>query len=172
LHPGYDLVRQTISSLELVSNGWTQQANFIAFGLLLASFAVGMRKELQGGFGATVFPILEVLVGVGLVISGIFTFDPLHTTGDYITFVSAMIGLLVMARRFAQEPRWGIGWVLYSIGTALLMVGFLAAFGTALSHGGPAGLFERLAGLVRSIWTIIFVLRLLAGTGFSSQRRA
>ncbi len=29
LHPGYDLMRQTISSLELVSNGWTQQVNFI-----------------------------------------------------------------------------------------------------------------------------------------------
>lgn len=172
LHPGYDLVRQTISSLELVSNGWTQQANFIAFALLLACFAVGMRKELLGGFGATLFPILEVLTGVGLVISGIFTFDPWHTTGDYITFVSALIGLFVIAWRFAREPRWGIGWVLYSIGTALLMMGFLAAFGTALSHGGPAGLFERLAGLVRSIWTIIFVVRLLAGTGFSSQSQA
>lgn len=167
LHPGYDLIRQTISSLELVSNGWTQQVNFIVFGLLLCGFAIGIRKELAGGFGATLFPILQGLVALGLVISGIFVSDPLHTIGDYISFISIVIGLLVMARRFAQEPHWGIGWTVYSIGSAILVMGFLAAFGTALSHGGPAGLFERLAALVRSIWTILLVGRLLTGTRFS-----
>ena len=169
LHPGYDLMRQTISSLELVSNGWTQQVNFIVYGLLLGVFAVGIRKELFGGFGATVFPILQVLIALGLIISGIFVFEPLHTTGDYITFLSAVIGLFVIARRFAQERHWGIGWAVYSIGSALLMMGFLAAFGIALGHGGPAGLFERLAGLVRSIWTILFVGRLLIEARLSPQ---
>lgn len=169
LHPGYDLMRQTISSLEMVSNGWTQQVNFIVFGLLLAVFAVGVRKELAGGFGATAFPILQVLVALGLIISGIFVAEPLHTTGDYITFLSAVVSLFVIARRFAQEPHWGTGWVLYSIGSAFLMMGFLAAFGFALSHGGAAGLFERLAGLVRSLWTILFVGRLLLGATLSPR---
>ena len=170
LHPGYDLMRETISSLEVVSNGWTQQVNFIVFGLLISCFAVGIRKELAGGFGATVFPLLQVVVALGLIISGIFVAEPLHTIGDYISFLSLVIGFFVIARRFAQEPRWGIGWVVYSIGSAFLMMGFLAAFGTTLSHGGPAGLFERLAGLVRSIWTILFVGRLLMGIRLSSQR--
>lgn len=169
LHPGYDLVRQTISSLELVTNGWTQQANFIVYALLLGGFALGIRKELAGGFGAAAFPILQGLVALGLVISGIFTFEPWHTTGDYITFFSAVISLFVMARRFAQEPRWGMGWVVYSIVTALLMMGFLATFGAMLGHGGPAGLFERLAGLVRSLWTILLVARLLAGARLSAR---
>jgi Protein of unknown function (DUF998) len=172
LHPGYDLMRQTISSLEWVSNGWTQQVNFIVFALLISCFAVGIRKELSGGFGATAFPILQGLVALGLIISGIFVSDPLHTIGDYISFLSLVIGFFVIARRFAQEPHWGIGWVVYSIGSALLMMGFLAAFGTALSHGGPAGLFERLAGLVRSIWTVLFVGRLLTGTRLSPQSQA
>jgi uncharacterized protein DUF998 len=167
LHPGYDLVRQTISSLELVSNGWTQQVNFIVFGLLISCFAVGIRKELSGGFGATAFPILQVVVALGLIISGIFVADPLHTIGDYISFLALIIGFFVIARRFAQEPDWGLGWVIYSIASAFLMMGFLAIFGTALTHGGPAGLFERLAGLVRSIWTILLVGRLLSGTKFS-----
>jgi hypothetical membrane protein len=169
LHPGYDLMRQTISSLELVSNGWTQQVNFIVFGLFISCFAVGIHKELSGGFGATMFPILQGLVALGLVISGIFIHDPLHTIGDYISFLSIVIGFLVIARRFAQEPHWGIGWAVYSIVSAILVMGFLAAFGTALSHDGPAGLFERLAVLVRSIWTILFAGRLLTGTRLSPQ---
>jgi hypothetical membrane protein len=169
LHPGYDLMRQTISSLEWVSNGWTQQVNFIVFALFISCFAVGVRKELSGGFSATAFPILQGLVALGLLISGIFISDPLHTIGDYITFLSLVIGFFVIARRFAQEPHWGIGWAVYSIGSAFLMMGLLAAFGTALSHGGPAGLFERLAGLVRSIWTVLFVGRLLTGTRLSPR---
>jgi hypothetical protein len=169
LHPGYDMMRQTISSLELVSNGWTQQVNFIVFALLISCFAVGIREELSGGFGATTFPILQGLVALGLVISGIFVHDPLHTIGDYITFLSIVIGFFVIAWRFTQEPHWGVGWAVYSIASALLAMGFLAAFGTALNHGGDAGLFERLAGLVRSIWTLLFVGRLLTGTRFSPQ---
>lgn len=137
--------------------------------LFLSCFAVGIRRELSGGFGATAFPILVGLEVLGLVISGIFVSDPLHTIGDYITFLSAVLGFFVITRSFAQEPHWGIGWVVYSIGSALLMMGFLAAFGTALSHGGPAGLFERLAGLVRSIWTVLFVGRLLTGMRLSPQ---
>lgn len=169
LHPGYDLMRQTISELELVSNGWTQQVNFIVFALFLSCFAVEIRKELSGGFGATAFPILVGLEALGLVISGIFVSDPLHAIGDYITFLSAVLGLFVMARRFAQEPHWGWGWAVYSIGSAFLMMGFLAAFGTPLGHGGPTGLFERLAGPVRTIWTILFVGRLLTGTRLSPR---
>ena len=77
-------------------------------------------------------------MALGLIISGIFVSDPLHTIGDYISFLSLVIGFFVIAQRFAQEPQWGIGWVVYSIGSALLMMGFLAAFGTALSHSGTA----------------------------------
>ncbi len=49
------------------------------------------------------------------------------------------------------------------------MMVFLAAFGVANGHGGLAGLFERLAVLVRSIWTLLFVARLLTGTRLSRQ---
>src|SRR5690348_7289944 len=57
LHPGYDLVRQPISDLELVTNGWTQSANFILFGLLIACFAFGLRKELVRGVGVIWIPL-------------------------------------------------------------------------------------------------------------------
>lgn len=167
LHPGYNLLRETISSLEVVSQGWTQQVNFIAFGLLTFCFAVGLRRELKGGSGAFWFPILQGFVAIGTIISGIFVYEPLHTIGDLLTFIPIVVGFLVITIRFAKEPQWK-GWATYSLISALLMVVFLAAFGNALSHGGSAGLYERLAGLVKSIWTILFVGRLLAGAYLSS----
>lgn len=167
LHPRYDLLHQTISSLEVVSYGWTQQVNFVVFGLLTFCFAVGLRGELKGGRGGLTFPLLQGIVAVGTIMSGIFVSEPLHTTGDLLTFISIVIGFFVIATRFIKEPQWK-GWALYSILSALLMMVFLAAFGDALRHGGFAGLYERLAALVKSLWTIFFVGRLLTGAHVSS----
>jgi hypothetical membrane protein len=168
LHPGYDLTRQTISALEGVSNGWTQSANFIVFGLFISCFAVGIRKELAGGIGETWFPLLQGVVALGLVISGIFVHDPIHTIGDFISFTAILIDFFVMARRFAGERHWR-GWATYSIMSAILLLVFLISFGIALNRGGPAGLFERLAVLDRSIWSILFTARLLTGIGFTKE---
>src|SRR5579875_2966339 len=162
LHHGYSPVYQTISSLELVSHGWVQQANFIVFAFFAVGFGLGMLKELRGGVGGTLFPLLQVPVAIGMLISGVFIHDPLHTIGDFITFLAIIAGFVVMAFRFAQEPQWR-GWGIYSIVSALLMIFLLAMFGRSLHSGGPAGLFERLAAGVREVWEVILAARLLLG---------
>src|SRR5581483_11735127 len=131
LHHGYNPVYQTISSLELVSNGWVQQANFIVFAFFALGFGLGMRQELRGGTGATLFPLLQVPIAIGLLISGVFTHDPLHTIGDFISFLSIVASFVVMALRFAREPQWR-GWTIYSIVSAVLMMLLLAMFGSNL----------------------------------------
>lgn len=169
LHHGYSPIHETISSLEVVSHGWTQQLNFIVFGLLTVCFALGLRKELKGSTGATWFPLLQGFVAIGMIMSGVFVTEPLHTIGDSITFISTIIGFFVMAARFRKEPQWK-GWMVYSLMSAFLMMTFLAAFGNAMHHGGDVGLYERLAGLVKSVWTIFFVGRLLTGTPLSAPK--
>lgn len=164
LHPGYDLLRQPISNLELVTNGWVQSANFIIFGLLIVCFAFGLRKELVGGFGATWIPLLQGLVALGLIISGVFVHDPLHTSGNILSFSALVVSCFVFARRFAMDTRWH-GWATYSIATGVFTLLFIIAFGVAQSHHGPAGLFERMAIITRSIWTILLAARLLAKPG-------
>ena len=52
--PGYSLVRDTISALELNPIGIAQQTNFFVFGVLICMFAVGLRREMQEGFGSLV----------------------------------------------------------------------------------------------------------------------
>jgi hypothetical protein len=53
---------------------------------------------------------------------------------------------------------------LESVATALLMVICLGLFGATLDHHGDAGVVERLAVFVRSLWTVLFVGRLLTET--------
>ena len=162
--PGYNSLVFPVSALESGPLGWIQVANFIVFGFFIGGFAVGLRKALVGGIGVIWLPLLEGVVALGLLGDGIFTHDPLHTVCDVVTFTSALVVCIIFARRFAGDSRWR-GWATYSIVTGILLVVFLTTFGVAMTHHGPAGLFEKLAILVRAIWTILLAARLLVRPG-------
>lgn len=168
LHPGYDAVRQTISDLELLDHGWVQQANFIFFGLLVAGFAIGMRLELARGPAAIWFPSLQGLVALGLIASGVFVHNPAHTIASFVAFLPLVLSFFVIAGRFARVTGWR-GWAAYSIASGIVIMALLAAFGTALGQGGPAGLLEKSAVLVRAVWSILFVARLLPGASVAPR---
>ncbi|HKD76510.1 MAG TPA: DUF998 domain-containing protein, partial [Ktedonobacterales bacterium] len=71
--PGYDAWTMAGSALSLSSQGWEQIANFIVSGLLIFGFAFGVRCALPG---TTWGPILFAIVGIGLIVAGIFVTDP------------------------------------------------------------------------------------------------
>jgi hypothetical protein len=160
--PGFNTLRDTISSLELVKNGWLQQLNFIIYGILLGFFNIGLVKELKSGLNAILIVLFQVFISIGLIGDGIFIHEPLHTMCDLITFNSALIVLFLFAWRFYKGSNWR-GWTAYSILTALLMMALLAAFGIANKNHGLSGLYERLVVLPRALWTILFTVRLLKG---------
>ncbi len=163
LTPGYSSMKQAISDLELVKNGWMQSANFILMGIFVCLFGIGLRMELKKGVAAISLPVFQFLVALGLILSGIIIHDPFHTFASMISFISLVISFFLFAQRFRGDYRWK-GWVAYSIVSGLLMMAFLALFGISKSMGGPAGLFERLVVAVRSVWSLIFTIRLLKGT--------
>ena len=76
IRPDYDPARVFVSQLSLGDEGWLQVANFVVSGLLIAAFAVGLRRVLASGLASRWGPNLIGLVGLGLVISGIFVTDP------------------------------------------------------------------------------------------------
>ncbi len=159
--PGYSSLRDTISALEFTSLSAAQRANFLVFGILLCAFAAGLRKELGNGRGSFVIPFFQALGGIGVIGDAIFIHNPLHLVCDLIAFNSALIVLFLFAWRFKAEPRWK-GWSAYSIATALVMMGLLTAFGLANHFGGLPGLMEKLASCTRTLWSVLFVARLLA----------
>lgn len=168
--PAYNSLLLTVSALENGSLGWIQVANFIVFGFFIAGFAIGLRNALVAGIGVTSLPLFEGFVALGLIGDGIFTHDPLHTVCDVLTFTSALVVCIIFARRVARDPRWK-GWATYSIVTGILLVVLLTTFGVAMSLHGPAGLFEKLAVLVRATWTVLLAVRLLARPGRLSPQR-
>jgi hypothetical protein len=162
LVPEYDALRDTISALALTNLGFAQRMNFLVFGMALCAFAVALRRELGAGRGAALIPIVQSVTGVGLIGDAIFVYGPMHMVCDLIAFNSALLVLFLFAWRFAGDDRWK-GWAALSIVTALLMMAFLAAFGVANHVGGTAGLFEKLASLTRSSWSVLLVQQLYAG---------
>lgn len=162
LAPGYDALRDTISALEFTTLGLGQRINFLVFGMTLCTFAIALRRELGVGRGALLIPIVQGVSGVGVAGAGIFAHEPIHTACDLITFNSALLVLFLFAWRFAGDSRWK-GWTALSVLTALLMMAFLTGFGVAQQVGGPAGLFEKLASLTRTSWSVLLVWQLYAG---------
>ena len=177
--PGYDAVTLPVSALSLSSDGWMQVANFAGFGVLVIAFAVGLRRLLTPGPARTWAPLLEAVGGVALVAAGLFVEDPtggyplgvpaaaqasfhgeIHLAATIAAFGARLAWSLVIAARLARDPGWRILAGL-AVAAAVLMVVCLAAFGGALAHGGPAGVFERLATVSASALTAAIALRLL-----------
>ncbi|MGZ3676875.1 MAG: DUF998 domain-containing protein [Ktedonobacterales bacterium] len=177
---GYDAWQYAISVLSLGPGGWVQRANFIVFGVLVVASAFGWRMALKPGAGATWYPILKGITGVGLIVDGFFSQDPVigypvgttvveaptthgivHNLAAFVTITAIAVSCFVLARRFAVEPRWR-GWALYAVATGLLTMGLIAAFGAMNGHAGaPAGLFERLATGINTILSLLVFSRLL-----------
>ena len=162
LAPGYDALRDTISALEFTTLGLAQRINFLIFGMTLCTFAVALRRELGTGRGAVLIPIVQCMAGVGVIGDAIFAHEPMHMVCDLIAFNSSLLVLFLFAWRFANDGRWK-GWTALSILTAVLMMSFLTAFGVTNHVGGPAGLFEKLASVTRTTWSVLLLRALYAG---------
>lgn len=166
LTPSYNSLHDTISSLELTSFGLVQQINFFVFGALLCVFALGLRREMLQGFGAALIPAIQFVDGLGVIGDAIFVRSTPHLACDLVAFNAALCVLFLFAWRFRRDPRWH-GWTAYSFLTAIAMMALLFGFGMANHLGGPAGLMEKLATIVRTSWSVLFVSRLLAGARLS-----
>jgi len=170
LAPGYSQLHDTISAIEFTPLGAAQRANFALFGALMCGFAVAMRNELSPGRGSAVIPLFQTLGGLGVIGDAIFIYEPLHMVCDLVAFNSALLVLILFAWRFKREEQWR-GWSAYSIGTALLMMLLLSAFGFMNHVGGPAGAMEKLASAIRTAWSAALAARLLGGARLGITRR-
>ncbi len=164
VRPGYDPLRQPVSSLSIGAAGWTQIANFLITGSLLIAFAVGLRRALRPAFWG---PLLIGLAGLGLVGAGLFVADPLngyppgaplvpvarsthgrlHDLFGVPVFLGLPIAGFVFTRLFAR--RGERGWAVYSFMSALAMFVLFVVAGMGFNQtpglSAFAGVFQRLS---------------------------
>lgn len=170
---GFDLARHPWSLLSNGGLGWIQIANFVLTGLLTVAFAVGLRRALRPGRGATWVPRLIGAYGASLLAAGAFRADPaagfptgtptgmaqitwhggLHLLAGSIGFGCLVAACLVLGRRFAAEGRRG--WAAFSRVTGVL---FLAAFVGISSGAGSAATVLPFVAAVVLAWTWLAAL--------------
>jgi len=165
--PGYDPMRMFVSVLSLGDAGWQQIANFVVSGSLVVAGALGLRRVLTEGPGATWGPLLVGLAGVGMVLAGIFATDPaqgfppgtpsglpgsyswhavVHQLASSLVFLGLPVAMFVMARRFRGE---GSRWEMYCQASAVGVLFFLVA---AFLVTDVTGLLQRVAILLALGW--------------------
>ena len=142
LLPDYSHVRLPISALAAWPTGWIQVLNFHVFGALTIVFARALHGAVRPTrYGFSGFALL-VLTGVGLILSGIFSWHMVdgvpretlpHVIAAIIVFIGTGLGLMSLSRRLAADPQWrdlatytmasGIAVVVLFMMTALLAIG-------------------------------------------------
>lgn len=175
LRPDHSLMELPISALAAGSSGWVQNANFLLFGSLMIAYAVGLHLGVRPSrVGVAGFAFL-VLSGIGLLWVGLIpatdatgAFDEnrlLHIPGFIMTFLGAAIGLIVMSRRMARDPKWkSVATYALACGIVMLVL-FLVGGGLVRPPGAPLhawlGLFQWVLLVVWLPCTIVLAFRLL-----------
>src|ERR687890_2851007 len=120
------------SGLALGPYGAAQVANFVASGLLLAFFALGLHLGATNGRGSPFGSALLFVAGTAMALMG-FETDPIRRIGPrslhglihdaaYLIFVLAFLAALFsLWRRLAADPRWR-DHARYTLATGLLAV--------------------------------------------------
>jgi len=166
--PGYNPYRSTVSELSLSEWGWQQIANFLMCGTLMVAFTLGMRRVVTSRWAARILTV----TASGMLMAGVFVCDPglaypagaadalpvatgtwhglLHGIAGAIVFFSLPLAIGFMAVWFARQGRRD--WCVYSLTTLVIgFAGFMASNISAM-HGGPAGLFQRVAIIAYFTW--------------------
>jgi hypothetical membrane protein len=175
LRSDHSLVEHPISALAAGPSGWVQNVNFLVFGLLMIAYAIGLHLGVRPSRAGVVGFAFLVLSGIGLMWGGVFpatdatgAFNEdrlLHIPGFIMTFLGGGIGLIVMSRRMARDPRWqSVATYALVTGIAMLVL-ILVGGGLVRPPGAPLhawlGLFQRVLLAVWFPCTIVLALRLL-----------
>ena len=162
LQPGYNPIRDTISSLVWGYGGWIQTVNFYLFGILLMFFAVKFFADKNNKVSYRASGILLLLIGLGFIILGICpTQSPgaeqtvqsiIHGVTVYCIIILFPTTCFVLASVLRNEtyPRFLF---IYTCITGTLNLAFilLGAF-FAVSHEYWFGMVERLIILNGFAW--------------------
>ena len=158
---GFEFSRHSLSLLSNGSLGWIHVTTLVVTGLMTIAAAVGVRRALRGGPGASWGGGLLAGYGAALVLGGIFVADPmdgfpvgtpagapteatlsglLHLASGGLGFACLVGATAVLARRFARESRLSWAWASAVTGVVVL-AGFVGVASGSTSALAVLGLW-------------------------------
>lgn len=169
-----------VSELALGPRGWIQAVNFVLFGVLFLVFTRGVAGELQYGRASRAGPILLAIIGISLLVSGLFVMDPvttppdqtswhgkLHTLFGALAFSLMPVSCFVFLRRFTADPKWrSLQWWTLAAGTIIAASVVVMSVGPTQPPAAPnafnewIGVIQRTALVTYLAWQFTFALGL------------
>lgn len=172
---GYSVWRNGVSQLGTGDGAWLFAVAFVLGGILIGLFALGLRRVLRSGRGATWGPIVIAVAAAGFIISGLVPTDPalgyppgelptatlagrVHQGAGTLVFGGLSAAAFILARRLRSDAR---GLANFSLVTGTLIIVFAFAAGIAyrldsleIWRPAPAGILEQLSLLAAYGWLI------------------
>jgi len=168
--PGYNLVKDSISSLALTSLGWLQTIGFLAIGLLVEIFTAGLLFNIKRARGFHFGIGLLVFFGFALLLIGAFRTDPVgaaHTIEGRIHGLTATAAfwifpaaILAISPSIKNDPAWK-SLFRYTVVAAILAIVFVITLGVLPDETSWFGLFERILVANMIIWVEVAAVKLL-----------
>lgn len=177
LRPGFDHVGQYISELGergSATASLMRYAGFVPTGLMHIAFAAAFRLSLirlgARPLSTLLASLLIGLNGIGRIGAGLFACEPgcaspevlvqrLHSLSATIAFLALISATLLAAPLFRRIGRLRPLWA-YSLVSGCAGLIFLGLMSASEATGSAAGLYERLASGVLSLWIFIVAARL------------
>lgn len=177
IHPAYNPVTDYVSELSRGELGWLQVANFIVFGAAMLAFAAGILWGASRGPGSIAGATLFALVGICLLLAGIFTTDSrtagVHTiSGTIHNLVSQPVFLGVIAVAFVFSRRFSGPMGVYSLLTGGAMLVFFLSIERVGARLGIIGIVQRATIVVGWTWISVLALALRSEASRRSTVRA
>jgi hypothetical protein len=168
--PGYDPIRQSISSLALTPMGWLQSIGFLVFGLLTEVFVVGLFFSIRRWRGFALGIAALVCAGFGLLLLGAFQTDPvgtshtiqgtIHSRAAAVVFWSFPAACLLIAPSLRHDPYWK-DLYFYTIVTGAFVFSLLIVLSLLPIHQNWFGLYQRIIVASMVIWVEVMAIWLL-----------
>ena len=168
--PDYSLARDSISSLALTPIGWLQTIGFLALGLLLEVFVVGLLVNVARARGFNLGIGLLALCGFGLLMVGAFPMDPagatrttqglIHSVTAYAIAVLFPISLALLAPSLKSDPHWKRLFA-YTLVAAVLGLAMVPGLFFLPNIERWFGLYERIMVANVMVWVAVAAVHLL-----------
>ena len=168
--PDYSLVRDSISSLALTPIGWLQTIGFLALGLLLEVFVVGLLVNVGRARGFRLGIGLLALCGFGLLMIGAFPMDPagatrttqglIHSVTAYTIALLFPISLALLTPSLKSDPHWKRLFA-YTLVAAVLGLAMVPGLFFLPNIERWFGLYERIMVANVIVWVAVAAVHLL-----------